>query len=327
MGINLPDEAKEIFYEIEELPAKDWDLFWDKIYLPLDNKDKLLNYVFFVHKSANKLSSASLQLVFCMSKVIVLYGPPGNGKTKIARGLANKAATELNMHSNQRIVYLELNAHKLSSRWLGGSPQMVQKAFRYVKEIAQQVDIVFLMVDEVESLLTNRALTLTESNPADVFRTVNAVLQEVDNLAQLSSNVFIIATSNLPKAIELAFLDRADLKVFIDSPDDKFRRTIIKDTLGEFVKIFGAEIDVDESALKLATIAKGLSARQCRKILIEAIGSSRTLAMHPSELTYKDLVSAAEKIRERMEKDRTSQGVYEYIFSEGKRRRRTLWKK
>lgn len=317
MKVNIPEEAREIFHEVEEIPVHDWTPFWEKIYLPLETKGTLLNYVLFVQESANKLPIATLQLAFCISKVILLYGPPGNGKTKLARGLANKAAAELSMRSNLKIVYAELNAHKLSSRWLGGSPQMVQRAFRYIKEIAEQADVVFFVIDEVESLLTNRALTLSEANPVDVFKSVNAVLQEVDNLIQSGSNVFVIATSNLPKAIELAFFDRADLKVFIDSPSAKERKIIIKDTLEEVNRLFGIPLDADECAWKLAIATNGFSARQCRKIFTEAICSSRSLAVDPSKLSFLDLANAAEKIRERLERDRMSDGVYEYILKKG----------
>jgi SpoVK/Ycf46/Vps4 family AAA+-type ATPase len=314
MKINLPQEANEIFYEIRELPTNDWNCLWSNIFLPYDAKNKPLNYIVFANEASKKIPASSLQVAFNLSKVIIYYGPPGNGKSKLARGLANRAATIFNMRSKLRVMYVELNGHKLSSRWLGGSPQLVQKAFTYVKEVAQQADLVFFMIDEVESLLTNRALALSEANPVDVFRTVNAVLQEIDNLTQLNCNAFIIATSNLPKAIELAFFDRADLKIFIDSPDERFRKLIIKDTLDEFVKIFGAKLDTESCSTALVPATEGFSARQCRKILMEAIGNSTSLALNPSTITRSDLVRAATEIKERMEKDRASNGVYEYIF-------------
>jgi SpoVK/Ycf46/Vps4 family AAA+-type ATPase len=314
MKINLPQEASDIFYEVRELPTKDWECYWNNIFLPYKVKNKPLNYIVFAHEASKRLTPSSLQMTFNLSKLIIFYGPPGNGKSKLARGLANRVATILNMRNKLRIIYVELNGHKLSSRWLGGSPQLVQKAFTYVKEIAQQADIIFFMIDEVESLLTNRALTLSEANPVDVFRTVNAVLQEIDNLGQLNTSMFTIATSNLPKAIELAFLDRADLKIFIDSPSEEYRKLILKDTLDEFIKVFRAKVDPENCAKMLVPTTEGFSARQCRKILMEAIGSSTSLAINPSALTCSDMAAAATEIRERMEKDKMSNGVYEYTF-------------
>lgn len=68
-----------------------------------------------------------------------------------------------------------------------------------------------LCPDEVESLTAARKAALSGSEPSDAIRVVNAVLTQLDSLKQYS-NVLILTTSNITEAIDVAFVDRADIK-------------------------------------------------------------------------------------------------------------------
>lgn len=69
-----------------------------------------------------------------------------------------------------------------------------------------------MLIDEVESLTAARAGAMSGKEPSDALRVVNALLTQLDRLKQ-RSNVLVLTTSNLPSAIDAAFVDRADIKV------------------------------------------------------------------------------------------------------------------
>lgn len=68
--------------------------------------------------------------------------------------------------------------------------------------------------DEVESLTAARKAALRGSEPSDAIRVVNAVLTQLDSLKQYA-NVLILTTSNITEAIDVAFVDRADIKQYV----------------------------------------------------------------------------------------------------------------
>jgi hypothetical protein len=73
------------------------------------------------------------------------------------------------------------------------------------------------LIDEVESLTAARKAAMSGSEPSDAVRVVNALLTQIDALKQ-RSNVIILTTSNITEAIDLAFVDRADIKQVHFSP-------------------------------------------------------------------------------------------------------------
>lgn len=73
--------------------------------------------------------------------------------------------------------------------------------------------LVFVLVDEVESLTSARKAAVAGNEPSDAIRSVNALLTHLDAL-RAHPNVFVLCTSNLPDAVDIAFVDRADIKVW-----------------------------------------------------------------------------------------------------------------
>lgn len=90
--------------------------------------------------------------------------------------------------------------------------------------------------DEVESLTAARGSALKGSEPSDAIRVVNAVLTQLDNLRR-RPNVLILCTSNLSDAIDVAFIDRADIKCFIGPPNHKARYSIFLSSIEELIRV------------------------------------------------------------------------------------------
>lgn len=98
------------------------------------------------------------------------------------------------------------------------SGKLVTKMFIKIKEIVEDPNIlVCVLIDEVESLAHARDQCISANEPSDSIRVVNAVLTQIDQIKRYS-NVLILATSNMTGSIDLAFVDRADIKQYLGLP-------------------------------------------------------------------------------------------------------------
>ncbi len=308
--VALSDDDRKVLSQVRRLPDAEWEPLWNRIYVEPHVKGRALNHCLLTY-NLNQWDLSGITLA--QNRLIIFYGPPGTGKTSLARGLANAAAQHF--YSENRVVttFIEVDANKLPSQWLGGSQKLVEEAFERVAKLAADGAPVVCLLDEVESLMTNRAMTLNESNPVDVYRAVNAMLQQIDSLAQ-RRNVYTVATSNLPKAIDRAFFDRADMAFYVDLPSKELRQKVLADVLGEFNRATGGATPLPNGSRDwemLLEVTEGFSGRQLRKLVVEAITASDDLARNPAKLRLKHVVETVELKRVQQERDRQHQGVYQ----------------
>ncbi|CAI5495856.1 unnamed protein product, partial [Closterium sp. Naga37s-1] len=96
---------------------------------------------------------------------------------------------------------IEVNAHSLFSKWFSESAKLVSKLFSHIQSFVEdKSSLVFVLIDEVESLAAARQAALNGSDPSDAIRVVNALLTQLDKLKQ-HPNVMVLTTSNLTHAI------------------------------------------------------------------------------------------------------------------------------
>lgn len=113
-------------------------------------------------------------------------------------------------------VLLEINSHSLFSKFFSESGKLVQKMFSKIRDYVDDKSVfACIIIDEVESLTAARSKSTAE--PSDAIRVVNAVLTQLDQL-KAYPNVLVLTTSNVTGRIDVAFVDRADMKVFIGPP-------------------------------------------------------------------------------------------------------------
>lgn len=113
---------------------------------------------------------------------------------------------------------------------------MVLKLFTSIKEVAENPEsLVIILIDEVESIAYSRG-SVSSQEPSDSLRVVNAVLTQLDQLRS-HSNVLVLTTSNLSESIDLAFVDRADLKQYVGFPSPIAIFHIFKSAIDELIKV------------------------------------------------------------------------------------------
>jgi proteasome-associated ATPase len=152
-------------------------------------------------------------------KGILLYGPPGCGKTLIGKATAHNLAREYAQHTGQEVkeYFMAISGPKILNMWLGETERMVREIFRTAREKAKEGRLVFIFMDEAESVLRTRSggRYLNISNTV-----VPQFCAELDGLQALE-NVVLMLTSNRPDYIDPAVLrpGRIDRKVKVVRPD------------------------------------------------------------------------------------------------------------
>ena len=269
---------------LTELPDESWADRWDRIVLPAEQKDRLLNYLLFLLRHRGRVNEVSLPI----HGLIVLAGPPGTGKTTLAGGLAQQAARSLD---GAPLLVVDIDPHVFPSQMLGESQRAVARLFeRTLPDLASRGHPMVVLLDEVEALAVSRSRASLETNPVDVHRATDAVLSGVDRVARAFSNVTFIATTNYRVGVDAAFLSRADLVEEIGTPDAVAIRTILEDTLASVHPADPADgPELDAVARRCAEL--GMDARQVRKLVLHALASSRATALDPTRLTLADLAA------------------------------------
>lgn len=197
---------------ITALPQKGLSELWDSIIVEEELRQRLLSQAILNFTVRQKISRTVLPL----HGVILLVGQPGTGKTSLAKGLANRTA-EVFKGDGFRLI--EVEAHGLTSSAMGKTQRAVTDLFsQTISELASEGPTIVLL-DEVETLAVDRSKLSLDANPVDIHRATDAVLVQLDILAETHKNLLFIATSNFPEAVDSAFVSRCDLVLEVPLPN------------------------------------------------------------------------------------------------------------
>ncbi|KAF8946165.1 Pachytene checkpoint protein 2 [Haplosporangium gracile] len=211
------------------LPCEELEGVWDSLIFEDRLEIKLLEYVYTTILFSDRNVNPHL---VSWNRVVLLHGPPGTGKTSLCRGLAQTLGIRLSRRFHFTKL-LEINCHSLFSKWFSESGKLVQRMFDQIWRMVDDDDtFVCVLIDEVESLAAARKAALLGNEPSDSIRVVNALLTQIDRLKR-RKNVLILTTSNITEAIDVAFIDRADIKMYIGLPSPKAIYAILCSSLNE----------------------------------------------------------------------------------------------
>ena len=182
---------------------------------------------------------------------ILLFGPPGCGKTLLAAAVANEIEG----------VFIHADAASIMSKWLGDAEKKVAKLFRKARELSSNGKPVIIFIDEVDSLLG----TFSNEVGGEV-RMRNQFLQEMDGLLEKYGKhfIYVIAATNKPWKLDEAFIRRFQKRIYVPLPNYQARIELLK----LYTKKIKLAPDVD--LRKLASLLDGYTASDIRDIIMGA---------------------------------------------------------
>jgi len=176
-------------------------------------------------------------------KGVLLYGPPGCGKTLIAKAVANSIAKKLGHLTGKEVrsYFLHVKGPELLNKYVGESERQVREVFKKAKERAADGNPVIVFFDEMDALFRTRGTGISSDIESTI---VPQFLSEIDGVERLR-NVIVIGASNRQDLIDPAVLraGRLDVKVKVGRPDAVAARDI-------FSKYVGTNLPFDEEELK-----------------------------------------------------------------------------
>jgi len=208
-------------------------------------------------------------------KGILLYGPPGCGKTLLTRAVATESEAN----------FITIKGPEVFSKWVGESEKAIREVFRKGRMAAPSV----IFFDEFDSLVPRRGMGFADSGVTE--RVISQLLTEMDGIITLE-DVVVIAASNRPDIVDPAVLrpGRFDRLIYVPEPDEKVRLEILK----LYTKDMPLAKDVDLK--NLSSLTKSYSGADLEGLCREAALLALRKDIKAKEVTLSDFQKAMEKV-------------------------------
>jgi transitional endoplasmic reticulum ATPase len=210
---------------------------------------------------------------------VILYGPPGNGKTLLAKAVATQSNAHLEIISGPEVL----------SKWLGQSEENLRQIFTRARQLAPSV----VLIDELDSLAPRRAL-LSHQHDVQLLSQLLVLLDGLESRGQVA----VVATTNRLEAIDPAVCrpGRFDYHIEVAGPDCQGRRAILRVHLS---KLKHRDFELDELVQKTDGYSGAELAALCREAGLQAIqrGLARDVPANRLVVKRQDMQAALKALQ------------------------------
>jgi transitional endoplasmic reticulum ATPase len=270
-----PSALREVFVEIPNVS-------WDDVGGLADIKQELKESIEWPIKHPHVFTKMGIK----PPKGVLIFGPPGCGKTLLAKAVANESEAN----------FISVKGPEVLSKWVGESEKAVREIFKKAKQAAPCL----VFFDEVDAVASTRGM---EVGARVGERVLNQILTEMDGLEELH-NVVVIAATNRPDMLDPALLrpGRFDKLLLVQIPDEDARK--------EIFKVHTRDMPLDESVEieRLVKMTDGYVGADIEALCREAamLAIRETLAegsdIETKKVTSDHFIDAMKKIRPSVEK-------------------------
>jgi len=208
-------------------------------------------------------------------KGVLLFGPPGVGKTLLAKAVATESGAN----------FIAIRGPEVLSKWVGESEKAIRDVFRRAREVAPVV----VFFDEIDAIAPARGYSF-DSGVTD--RIVNQLLTEMDGLVPLN-NVVVLAATNRPDIVDPALMrpGRFDRIIYVPPPDKDSRKQIFQVHLRKVP--LANDVDID----RLADLTEGYTGADIAAVVREAVFAKLREKLEPGPVEWRHFQQALKKVK------------------------------
>jgi len=208
-------------------------------------------------------------------KGILLYGPPGCGKTLLAKAVATESEAN----------FISIRGPEIFSKWVGESERAIREVFRKARMASPSV----VFFDEIDALIPRRGMGYADSGVTE--RVISQLLTEIDGIAALE-DVVIIAATNRPDILDPAILrpGRIDRMIYVPPPDEEARLKIFE------IHTRNMPLAKDVDLKQLAKMTAGYSGADIEGVCREAAMNALRRDFNAKEVSWVDFEEALRTI-------------------------------
>jgi len=266
-----PSAMREVYVEVPTVK-------WEDIGGLLDVKQELIEAVEWPLKKPEVFGRIGVQ----PPKGILLFGPPGCGKTMLARAISTESEAN----------FISIKGPEIFSKWVGESEKAIREVFRKGRTAAPSI----IFFDELDAVVPRRGMGYGDSGATE--RVISQLLTEMDGIEALQ-NVVVVGATNRPDILDPAVLrpGRFDRLIYVPPPDERTRLQILK------IHMKGMPLAKDVALEDLAAKSIGYSGADLQAVCREAGMIALRNNINAKEVSIRDFNEAMDKIKPSLSPD------------------------